>query len=37
MSTDVSMPIQETPIAGVTTIVERKTTVIFALATVGLP
>jgi len=36
VSTDVSMPIQETPIAGVTTIVERKTTVIFALATVGL-
>lgn len=36
MSTNVSMPIQETPLAGVTTIVERKTTIIFALATVGL-
>jgi len=36
VSTNVSMPIQETPLAGVTTIVERKTTIIFALATVGL-
>ncbi|HYF74678.1 MAG TPA: hypothetical protein VD864_17750, partial [Nocardioides sp.] len=36
MSTDVSMPIEQTPIAGVTTIVDRKPAVLFGLATVGL-
>lgn len=36
MSTDVSMPIDQTPIAGVTTIVDRKPAVIFGLATLGL-
>lgn len=36
MSTDVSLPIQETPLAGVTTIVDRKPAVMFALATLGL-
>ena len=36
MSTDVSMPIHETPIAGVTTVIDRKPPVIFALATLGL-
>lgn len=36
MSTDVSMPIEQTPIAGVTTIVDRKPAAIFGIATVGL-
>lgn len=36
MSTDVSTPIEQTPIAGVTTIVDRKPAVIFGLATLGL-
>jgi general nucleoside transport system permease protein len=36
VSTDVSTPIHESPIAGVTTIVDRKPAVIFAVMTVGL-
>ncbi|WP_296602939.1 ABC transporter permease [Nocardioides sp.] len=36
MSTDVTMPTDQTPIAGVTTIVDRKPAVIFGLATLGL-
>lgn len=36
MSTDISMPIDKTPIAGVTTIIDRKPAVMFSVMTVGL-
>jgi ABC-type uncharacterized transport system permease subunit len=36
VSTDVSLPIEETPLAGVTTVVDRKPPVLFGVFTVGL-
>lgn len=36
MSTDVSIALEETPLAGVTTVVDRKATIVFGVLTVGL-